>query len=384
MTRSRDPGRDIEMQCMDIKQRDGIQDASGNQPSVGAVIVNFNGGKRILRVLDALHRQQYPLADIIVVDNDSNDSSPAEIRAAFPKVRIIELGMNTGLSNARNVGLRALHTTLAFIIDHDIYADENCIAIMIRAYEAERPAVMCPRIRLLPEREIVQVEGASAHFLGTLILRHGYQQVKSTPALPQYVDGSPGGCMLVERERIIDAGGFDELFFFYLEDLEFTLRLRGMGYRFWCEPAAEVFHERASGTPGLSFRGQGQYPERRAYFTMRNRLLAMLIHYRTRTLLVLLPVLVLYELVAFAAALRKGFPAQWLRAWQWQFANFRTIVQRRRTVRRRRTVDDKNILIGGTPPLTPGFLTSRMEERLLTVFSRIVNGYWTVARHWIA
>ena len=369
---------------MDLEQRQPVQQSPVNPPSVGAVVVNFNGGERILRVLGALHRQTYPLAEIIVVDNDSSDRSPATIREAFPEVRILELGLNTGLSNARNVGLRALHTTLAFIVDHDIYAAEHCIATMVQAYDIERAAVICPRIRLLPEREIVQVEGASPHFLGTLILRHGYQSAQRTPAIPQYVDGSPGGCMLVERERILDAGGFDELFFFYLEDLEFSLRLRGMGYRFWCEPAAEVFHEPASGTPGLSFRGRGRYPEQRAYFTMRNRLLAMLIHYRTRTLLVLLPVLVLYEAASFVAVLKKGCPAQWLRAWRWQFGNIRIIVRRRRAVHRRRTVDDKNILVGGTPPRAPGFLTSPMEERLLTVFSSIVNGYWTLARHWIA
>jgi len=355
-----------------------------NQPSVGAVIVNFNGGQRILKALEALYRQSQPLLQIVVVDNASGDGSPAAIRETFPNVTVIELDTNTGASTARNVGLRALHTALAFIMDHDIYPDEQCLAIMVRAYDLERAQVICPRIRLLPEREIVQVEGASPHFLGTLILRHGYRQAHDTPAIAQYVDGSPGGCMLVERARIIDAGGFDELFFFYLEDLEFSLRLRGMGYRFWCEPAAEVFHERASGTAGLSFRGYGRYPERRAYLTMRNRLQAMLIHYRIRTLLVLLPALALYEVASFTAALGKGYPAQWWRAWQWQFGNLGTIVQRRRAVHRRRTVDDKHILVGGKPPLAPGFLTSRLQARLVAVFSGVVNGYWALARHWIA
>jgi GT2 family glycosyltransferase len=355
-----------------------------NQPSVGAVVVNFNGGDRVLKALEALNRQSHPLLEIIVIDSASGDDSPAAIRAAFPNVTVIELGKNGGVSAARNVGLRALHTTLAFVMDHDIYPEEQCLAIMLQAYDLQRAQVICPRIRLLPEREIVQVEGASPHFLGTLILRHGYRQAHDTPAIAQYVDGSPGGCMLIERARIMDAGGFDELFFFYLEDLEFSLRLRGMGCRFWCEPAAEVFHERGSGTAGLSFRGHGRYPERRAYLTMRNRLLAMLIHYRTRTLLVLLPALALYEVASLTAALAKGYPAQWWRAWQWQFGNLGAIMQRRRSVQRRRTVDDKDILVGGKPPLTPGFLTSRLESHLVTVLSGVLNGYWALARRWIA
>ena len=45
--------------------------------------------------------------------------------------------------------------------------------------------------------------------------------------------------------------------------------------------------------------GQVSYPKRRAYLTMRNRLITVFIHYRWRTLLVLLPVLLMYELASF-------------------------------------------------------------------------------------
>jgi GT2 family glycosyltransferase len=279
--------------------------------------------------------------------------------------------------------MNALSTTLAFLIDHDIYVEERCIEFMVRALIAEQPAVVCPRIRLLPESDIVQVEGAALHFLGTLILRHAYQPVECTPAAAGYVDGSTGGCMLVQRQRIIDAGGFDELFFFYFEDLEFSLRLRARGLRFWCEPAAEVFHEPAAGTPGLSFRGKGQYPPRRAYLTMRNRLLTILIHYRMRTLLVLMPVLLLYEIAAVVAALRKQCASQWLRAWLWQFRNLRTIVARRRRSQSIRIIDDRELLVGGELPLAPGFLVSRLEARLLRWFSNVANAYWSLARNWI-
>jgi GT2 family glycosyltransferase len=345
--------------------------------------VNFNGGDRVLRAVDALMRQRYPFAEIVVVDNGSSDGSPARICTAFPTVRLIQQETNEGLPRARNVGLAALQTTLAFVVDHDIYADERCVEAMVRAYVAEHPAVVCPRIRLLPDRDIVQVEGASPHFLGTLVLRHGYQSVLDTPADPCEVDGCTGGCMLVHRECIIDAGGFDESFFFYLEDLEFSLRLRGRGLRFWCEPVAEVFHEPASGTPGLAFRGRGSYPARRAYYTMRNRLQVVLIHYRCRTLLVMSPVLALYELATFVTALKKGWPAQWLRAWSWQIRNVRSVIARRRVVQSRRTVADRDLLVGGRPPLAPGFVTSRIEDRLLQLFSGLVNGYWSLARRWV-
>jgi GT2 family glycosyltransferase len=354
-----------------------------NEPTVGVVVINYNGGERVLRVLAALSRQRNPLTEIVVVDNASTDGSPDRIRAAHPKVRIVALETNMGVSIARNVGLRELSATLALLLDHDVYVDDGTIETMVRTYQARRPTVICPRIRLLPERDVVQADGAALHFLGTLILRHGFQRVDSTPAVAGYVDGCIGACMLVHREQVMNAGGFDELFFFYFEDMEFSMRLRATGHRFWCEPSAQVFHERAAGTPNLSFRGQGAYPARRAYFTMRNRLLSMLIHYRLRTILTLLPVLTLYELASFTAALKKGWPGQWVRAWWWQFANCTTIVARRRRMQRVRSLDDSDLLVGGPLPVAPSFLESPIEKRLHSWLSSIVAGYWSLARKWI-
>lgn len=356
---------------------------TGRLPAVGAVVVNFNGSDRVLRVIEALARQSHVLAEIIVVDNASVDGSPRSIRERFPAVRILELGSNTGLSNARNVGLRELTSALALLIDHDIYPDQQCVELMVRACEATAAAVVCPRIRLLPESDIIQVEGAEPHFLGTLILRHGYQRLDRTPPSPGYVMGCPGGCMLVRRREILDAGGFDELFFFYLEDLEFSLRLRAVGHRFWCEPAAEVFHEPAAGTPGLSFRGHDRYPAQRAYYTMRNRLLTILIHYRLRTLLVLAPALALYELAALTAACSRRLPIEWFRAWWWQLRHVPMILTRRRRMQERRVLDDRYLLVGGAAPVAPGLLTSPVARALHRGFSFVVNGYWSLARRWI-
>ncbi len=373
------------MTAQDTQARPPISSgqATAQFPAVGAVVVNFNGGHRVLRVIEALARQSHALAEIIVVDNASEDGSPRSISERFPAVQILNLGSNTGLSNARNVGLRKLTSALALLVDHDIYPDERCVELMVRACEATGATVVCPRIRLLPEIDIIQVEGAEPHFLGTLILRHGYQRLDLTPPNPGYVMGCPGGCMLVRRQKVLDAGGFDELFFFYLEDLEFSLRLRAVGHRFWCEPAAEVFHEPAGGTPGLAFRQRDLYPARRAYYTMRNRLLTILIHYRLRTLLVLAPVLALYELAALTAACSRRLPMEWFRAWWWQLQHVPIILTRRRHMQERRVLDDRQLLAGGAAPVAPGLLTSPAVRALHRGFSIVINGYWSLARHLI-
>jgi GT2 family glycosyltransferase len=348
--------------------------------AVGVSVVNYNGGERVLRVLEALRRQPYPLGEIVVVDNASTDGSRELIAAEYPEARLLALESNVGLSIARNVALRELRTPLVLLLDHDVYVGDACIGALVRSLEARGATVACPRIRLIPERDVVQADGAALHFLGTLILRNAYRPVDATPAVGAWVDGCIGACMLVRRDAVLAAGGFDELFFFYFEDLEFAMRLGALGLKFWCEPTAEVFHELAAGTPNLSFRGAGRYPARRAYYTMRNRLLSMLVHYRLRTLAVLAPVLLVYELASLAAALRKGCGAQWLRAWWWLAANGAVVRERRRRMQRLRTVTDRELLVGGAPPLAPAFLSSHVERQLYAAFAKALNGYWLLAR----
>jgi GT2 family glycosyltransferase len=347
--------------------------------TVTAVVINFNGGERVLKALASLLHQGPSLSGIVVVDNRSDDGSPQRIRERFPGVRLIELHENVGLSTARNIALRNLRSTLALLVDHDIYLEAGSLDRMMAAYAEYRPAIVCPRIRLVPERDVVQTDGAYLHFLGTLGLRNAYSRAAEVPARPGYVGAAIGACLLLDRERVLAAGAFDELYFFYFEDLEFSMRMRLRGERIWCEARAEVYHNARQNVTVLP--GSGPLSERRV-LTMRNRLLTIFIHYRLRTIC-LSPVLALYELASLVESARKGWLRSWLGAWSWQIRNRAVIAERRQRARRHRVLRDQDVLSGGVPPLAPGLVESRMDRILLALFSTVINGYWALVRRWI-
>lgn len=352
-------------------------------PSISAVIVNYNGGKCIIKSIHTLYQQEIQLKEIIVIDNGSTDGSIDLIKTNFPNVQLIELGKNTGASKARNIGLKKCTTELVLILDDDVYLSKDCLSQMLITFNQEMSTVICPRVLLFPECNIIQTDGAATHFVGTMILRHGYFHVKDTPIEATTVGGCTSACLLVNRKHVLEAGGFDEVYFIYLEDLEFSLRLRSLGYKIICEPAAVVYHERGSGTPGLSFRGNGKYPSRRAFLMTRNRLMTILIHYRIRTILVLLPALLLYELASLTFVLLRGWFNEWIKAWLWILNNMLRIQKRRKRVQRARSLDDKDLLVGGLPPLAPGLIRSNLEKVALLTLSKILNKYWGVAKNWI-
>jgi GT2 family glycosyltransferase len=353
-------------------------------PSVGALIVNYNGGAKLLACVDALAAQTVPISSSVVVDNGSTDGSLDDVRLAAPHVHVVALGSNRGLPAARNIGLKALGTDLALSVDGDVYLAPDCTERLIEAHLQHDATVVCPRVMLLPGREQIQCDGGSIYFLGTLTLRHTLHHAPETPAVGAFVGACIGACVLLHRERVLDAGGFDERFFFYFEDLEFCLRLRGRGRRVYCDPTAVAYHDRGRGTPGLSFRGKGAYPVRRAYLTMRHRWLAMLVHYRARTLLVLAPALLAYELASVGLPLLRGWTGAWVRSWLWLIRNGREIRALRRAAQRARTTGDGEILDGGRIPLAPGLVRSPIGRASVTVLSAAFEAYWRLARRVIA
>ena len=350
-------------------------------PSVSAVVINYNGGDRTLRCLEALSRQTHPPERILVVDNGSTDGTPERIGALLPHVEVVELGENRGLPAARNVGLRSVASDLVLLVDSDIYLEPDTLGRLLAARTATRATVVCPRIRLIPERDLVQADGAAPHFLGTMALLHAHRRADELPTERSRVPGCIGACYLLERRPVLDAGGFDEAYFFYFEDLEFMLRLAAYGHDFVCEPAALVFHDRGEGTAGLSFRGAGPYPLRRAYLSMRHRWLTIFVHYRLRTLLLLLPPLALYELAVVGFALSRGWIWQWLRAWSWQVRNLPIILRRRRIVQRSRVRNDRDLLVSGPMPLASGLVRAPALAAVVSALSAVLNAYWRLARH---
>jgi len=346
--------------------------------AVSALVINYNGGPRVLRAVEALLAQTHPIDAILVVDNASSDGTPEQLAALSPRVEVWRLESNVGLARARNLGLERLATPLVLVLDHDIYLAPDALARLHATLIEQAAAVVCPRIRLVPEESIVQADGAEVHFLCALRLRHAFTSADQVEVKPAEVGGAIGACQLLDRSAALEAGGFEELMFFYQEDLEFSLRMRARGLRFWCEPRAEVLHERALGTPGLSYRGTGTYPRRRAYLTMRHRLFTLFVHYQGRTLLILAPALLLAEAASAAMSIRKGWFGEWLRAWGWILASLPMLLRRRRHAARGRRVGDGALLCSGPFPLAQGYLDDG-GKAFYRLFVRCCDLWWRLS-----
>ncbi|HEX7442351.1 MAG TPA: glycosyltransferase, partial [Acidimicrobiales bacterium] len=107
--------------------------------TVRLVVLNHDGGPLLGRCLDALQALDWPSdeLELVVVDNASTDGSPEAVEAAFPGVRLIRTGSNTGFP-ANNEALRDL-TGIRFVglVNNDAFVEPGWLRAMVGALEAD-------------------------------------------------------------------------------------------------------------------------------------------------------------------------------------------------------------------------------------------------------
>lgn len=362
--------------------RSSIATRGGGSPLTEAArptlcIINYNGLRHLQRTLPAVLALGGEFEEIVLVDNASSDGSVAFVEAGFPSIRLVRLDRNDGPGAARNAGLRAARSELVLFIDNDVTPQPGCTAILARAL-ADHPqaAIAAPRILYAHQPEIVQYDGADNHYLGLMILHHQDMPRAEADAKLRTVDGVVSAAFMVARSRL---GGevFDPSFFIYIEDHDFGLRLRLIGAQILSVPDALCLH--GDGSDGLSVRAVGAYTKLRAYLVIRNRWMLILKNYNARSLLVLAPAFLVFELAQLAIAAKKGWLPEWWSALRWLVAHRSEVLAERRRIQGRRRVADREVLRGGAVPFRRELAATPGERVARQIFDGFAIAYWRVA-----
>jgi GT2 family glycosyltransferase len=345
-------------------------------------IVNYNGERRLDQVLAAAARSELAFAEVLVVDDRSTDGSVALLRARHPQVRIVARDRNGGPGAARNAGFSAAAHDLVLFVDNDVSLDPGCAAAL-RAALAARPDALAaqPRVLYADRPDTIQYDGADCHVLGLMVLRHAGWRVPDAPTIVEETRSMVTCAFMLDRGRWRGGEPFDTSYIFNLEDHDFGVRSRVAGHVLLSVPEATCRH--GDGTPGLSYRGAGEQSRMRVYCLIRNRWRVVLQTYRARTLLLLAPSLAAYEVVQLAGAIRKGWLGPWLRAAAWMLTHPGTTWRRRREVQAARRVSDRELLVAGPLPFTPGLIAGGPERVAKRWVEGMTGAAWERAKRFV-
>lgn len=217
---------------------------------VTVIVVNWNGGPDLLRCLACLATQRLPPARILVVDNGSTDGSidaAARMVADEPRLASLtqfhRLDRNLGFAAANNLAVSRCDGEFVALLNPDAFPEPGWLEALVAAARRHPAAAAFGSLQLMDGADgLVDGIGDVYHVTG-LSWRDGHGLPPTAAAREdREIFSACAAAALYRRDAFLAAGGFDEDFFCYFEDVDLGFRLRLAGLTARHVPAAVVRH----------------------------------------------------------------------------------------------------------------------------------------------
>ena len=134
------------------------------------VLFNWNGIADTLGCLASLKKLDYASRQTVVVDNGSDDGSPARLKAEYPDVLLLEHRTNLGFTGGANAGIRyALDRGADYIwlLNNDTLVEPHSLSALLAAANSDEAiTLVSPFIYNYPDTRSLQFRGVFADLAG--------------------------------------------------------------------------------------------------------------------------------------------------------------------------------------------------------------------------
>ena len=187
--------------------------------------------------------------EIILVDNGSTDGTGDKIKSEFPAVSIVRSEKNLGVSGGYNLGIQhAVQSGAEYVLiaNNDISVHPRMVLNLVTTLLGDsRIGIAMPKIyHYYGDRTRVWTIGGRWRKFPPTVKLMAY----NAPDRPAYqvlrrIDYAPSCCYLLRREVVAQVGLFDEGYFFYFDDWDYSARVYQAGYSIWLVPDAKMWHK---------------------------------------------------------------------------------------------------------------------------------------------
>jgi GT2 family glycosyltransferase len=166
-------------------------------------------------------------------------------------LRLEALHSNIGFAAASNLGARLARGAWLALLNPDAFPHPDWLAQLMHAASAGAGNFFASRQIQANSPELIDGEG-DVYFTSGLALRRNYNRRAGEAGSPREVFSACAAAALYPRQEFLDAGGFDEDYFAYHEDVDLGFRLRLRGSRCILVPTAIVHHVGTASTGARS------------------------------------------------------------------------------------------------------------------------------------
>ncbi len=334
-------------------------------PRVAIIYLSFHSEPYLPDLIPALEKVTYPKDHwtFVVVDNPhpthglSMKALERDVLSrsekSLPQVVLLPQEINSGFSGGNNAGIRwALENGFdyVYLLNNDALPEPGFLEPLIDAMEQHK-TIGCAQslITLYPRTDLLNTNGNAFHFLG-FGYSNGYLESKDSSVdmkLPQNdtrtrahpINYASGAGVMLRADLLKTYGLWDEDFWMYHEDLEYSIRLKMHGYSVVCVYDSVIGHKYEFSRSITKFQ-----------FMERNRYAVLLMFYKIPTLILLLPALLGVELAMLFFAWKGGWFQQKILAYKaWLSPKFWGIwLAKRKKIQSTRTINDRTLLSQST------------------------------------
>jgi len=213
-------------------------------PTLDVVIVNWNSGSALAKGLASVAAADcgtFELKKLVVIDNASDDKSMECVAGAGLPLEAVYNSGNLGFARACNQGARLGDANYLLFLNPDVQLSVRSLAEPLAFLEQNKSVGICG-IRLVDEAGLDLVSCARLPTPGRLLRQVvGLDRLYPRLFRPCFmtadelqvscpVEQVSGACFLVRRSVYDLLDGFDERYFMYFEEVDFSLRAKIQGY----------------------------------------------------------------------------------------------------------------------------------------------------------
>ena len=288
--------------------------------------------------MSSLLKQSYGNYEIWFGDNNSKDGSVEYLNKNFPKVKTFQFKENSGYAGGNNKLINKAFdsgTDFCLVMNADTKSDQNLISELVNSYKKNlvnnKVGLIQPVVMLHDKPNKINSIGNVIHYLGFGYCG-GYMSEK-IPKKDQDILSVSGTVMLISRKYYQDVGLFDEDFFMYNEDQDYSWRGLIMDYKHFVSVKAKIWHK-------YSFSKN----KNKMYFSERNRLMMVFKNYQRKTLIKLMPIIIFNEIAMLVYSLFDGWFISKIKSYVFLIKNRNIIKNKRKSIELKRKVDDKQLI----------------------------------------
>ncbi len=240
-------------------------------PKVFAIVLNWNGYYDSKNCLNSLLGVDYKNLEIVLVDNSSTDDSYQKLIEEFNGIHFTKTDFNGGYAYGMNWGIKFAKQKSSdyyLILNNDTIFDKKFLAEMISIAELDHNiGIVSPKVGYIQEPEKLYCGGGKLSFFlcGGISMYQG-KPIEKFALEDRFLSMAEGCCMLIKKDVIENVGYFNEKYFLYFEEVDFSIKVRKT-YKIAFASKANIYHRGGAGI------GWANYSSTYYYYYTRNRFL---------------------------------------------------------------------------------------------------------------